>query len=191
MAAVRPPISKEESMTISRERAILAGALSLSALFLAAAAPALAHDHAAIRISDAWCPPTPPGAPTAAGYLTITNSGRTPDRLIGETSPVAVTVQLHSMTMQGQIMRMRAAAEGLPVAGGQVRAVQPGGEMHLMLIGLKRPLRAGEHVPLALTFAHAGRIDADFVVRPRGDMAPAVHRAPHDHMDHMTHMGAR
>ena len=178
-------------MTISLERASLAAALSLSALSIAAAAPALAHDHTAIRISDAWCPPTPPGAPTAAGYLTITNSGRTPDRLIGEASPVAASVQLHSTTTRGQIMRMRAVTEGLPVAGGQVRTVQSGGEMHLMLIGLKRPLRAGERVPVALTFAHAGRIDADFVVRPQGDMAPAMHIGPHDHLDHMTHVGAR
>ena len=180
MAATRPPVSKEDAMTITFKRAILAAAASL-----AAAAPALAHDHAPIRISDAWCPPTPPGAPTAAGYLTITNSGRATDRLTGESSPVAATVQLHATTMQGQIMRMRPVTEGLPVAAGQALTVQPGGGMHLMLIGLKRSLTAGDRVPVTLTFAHAGRIDADFVVRAQAAAAPVMHMVPHDHMIHM------
>ena len=187
MAAQRPPISKQDAMTITFNRAILA----VVAASLATAAPALGRDHATIRISDAWCPPTPPGAPTAAGYLTVTNSGRGADRLIGESSPVAATVQLHSMTLQSQIMRMRPLTEGLPIAAGQVRTVQSGGGMHLMLIGLKRPLRAGEHVPVTLTFAHAGRIDADFVVRPQAATAPVMHMVPHDHMGRMTHMGDR
>ena len=173
-------------MIITCRRAILVAALSL-----VAAAPALAHGHVRIRIADAWCPPTPPGAPTAAGYLTITNSGSAPDRLVGESSPAAATVQLHSMTTRGQIMRMRAVTDGLAVAAGQVRTVQPGGEVHLMLIGLKRPLRIGEHIPVVLTFARAGRIDADFVVRTETAAAPAMHMAPHDHMDHTTHMGDR
>ena len=131
---------------------------------LAAAAPALARDHGQIRITDAWCPPTPPGAPTAAGYLTIANPGRTPDRLTSAASPAAAQVQLHNMTTRGGVMRMRPVTDGLEVAPGQTRAIQPGGELHLMLIGLRLPLKAGERIPVTLTFARAGTVHVDFAV---------------------------
>ena len=142
-------------------RAALAAVLAAG---LAAAAPALAHGHGPIRITDAWCPPTPPGAPTAGGYLTIANLGKAPDRLTAAASPAAAQVQLHSMTTRGGVMRMRPVTDGLEVAPGQTRAVQPGGELHLMLIGLKRPLKAGERVPITLAFARAGAVHVDFSV---------------------------
>ena len=95
------------------------------------------------------------------------------------------------MTTRGQIMRMRAVTEGLPVAAGQIQTVQPGGELHLMLIGLKRPLRTGEHVPISLTFARAAlRSNNEIGFDPAG-AAPAMQIGPHDHMDHPTHMGGR
>ena len=165
-------------------RAALAAVLAAG---LAAAAPALAHGHGPIRITDAWCPATPPGAPTAAGYLTIANAGPAPDRLSGASSPAAAEVQLHSMRTQGAIMRMRPVTGGLEVAPRRTQAIQPGGEMHLMLIGLKRPLRAGEHVPVTLTFARAGRIEADFMVRTQGEAAQAMSTRSGDHL----HMGGR
>ncbi len=163
-------------MTSLSRRAALAAALCAG---LAAAASALAQGHGPIRISDAWCPPTPPGAPTAAGYLTITNTGRAADRLTGASSPLAAQVQLHSMTTQGGVMRMRQVTGGLEVASGQAVAIQPGGEQHLMLIGLKRPLRAGDRAPVTLSFARAGAVRVDFAVHPQ---AAAMHPGPHDHM---------
>ena len=150
------------------------------------AAPALARPHAvsSIRVSDAWCPPTPPGAPTAAGYFTVANAGRTPDRLVGGSSPVAAQVQLHSMTTQGGVMRMRPLTGGLPVAAGTAVSIQPGQGMHLMLIGLKRPLRTGEHVPLTLDFARAEPVMVDFVVRPQTEAPRGGGR-----IDHMSGRG--
>ena len=146
--------------------AVLAASLAVAVLAagLAVAAPALAQGHGPIRITDAWCPPTPPGAPTAGGYLTIANLGKAPDRLTAAASPAAAQVQLHSMTTRGGVMRMRPVTDGLEVAPGQTRAVQPGGELHLMLIGLKRPLKAGERVPMTLAFARAGAVHVDFSV---------------------------
>ena len=134
---------------------------------LALAEPALARPHPTreIDVADAWCPPTPPGAPTAAGYLTVANTGRTSDRLTGGSSPIAAQVELHSMTTQGGIMRMRPVSGGLLVAAGASVSIQPGVGMHLMLIGLKRSLRTGEHVPVTLDFARAGPVMVDFVVR--------------------------
>jgi hypothetical protein len=166
-------------MTQLPRRAALAAVLTAG---LAAAAPALAHGHGPIRISDAWCPPTPPGAPTAAGYLTIANLGRTPDRLTGASSAVAAQVQLHSMTTRGGVMRMRAVTEGLEVAPGQTRTVQPGGELHLMLIGLRQPFKTGQRIPVTLTFAHAGALRVDFAVHAEKIDAAAMHMARSDHM---------
>jgi hypothetical protein len=151
---------------------------------MAAAAPAMAAD---IRITDAWCPPTPPGAPTAGGYLTIHDTSTKPDRLMGGSSPAAAQVQLHSMTMQGQIMRMRAVTGGLAIAGRGTASIQPGSGLHLMLIGLKRPLKLGEHVPVTLQFAKAGQVSADFVVRAEGAPAAGKPAGGHGHMN----MGAK
>ncbi|HEY5410864.1 MAG TPA: copper chaperone PCu(A)C, partial [Caulobacteraceae bacterium] len=170
MAATRPPISREDPMTHPSKRALLAAACAS----LAFAAPAFARDHGAgsIKITDAWCPPTPPGAPTAAGYLTIANTGRAPDRLLGGSTPVAAQVQLHSMTTTGGVMRMRPIVGGLAIAPGAATSIQAGGETHLMLIGLKRPLVAGDHVAITLDFARAGRVPTDFVVRPPSGTHP-------------------
>ena len=169
-------------MTNFSKRALLVAAV-LAGLGLSA--PAVAHDHPGgdVRILDAWCPPTPPGAPTAAGYLTISNQGHAADRLLGGSSAVAAQVQLHSMTTQGQVMRMRPLTEGLAVAPGATTRIQPGGGLHLMLIGLKRPLRSGDHAAITLDFAKAGPLRVDFIVRPQGDASRAMHMGPHDHMD--------
>lgn len=162
-----------------RKRTLLAVAVAAG---LGCCAPAMAMYHSpSVRIDDAWCPPTPPGAPTAAGYLTISNLGHAPDRLLGASTPAAAEVQLHSMTVRGGVMRMRLVATGLAIAPGQKVSGQPGGDHHLMLIGLKHALKVGEHVPVTLSFEHAGAVRTDFLVRPREDMAPAMHTGLHDH----------
>ena len=69
---------------------------------LAPDAMAGARRGAAIGIGHAWSAPTPPSAPTAAGYLTITNRGHKPDRLLSLSSPAAAAVDLHLMSMEGE-----------------------------------------------------------------------------------------
>ena len=167
-------------MTNFSKRALLAAAVAAA---LGLSAPAMARGPSTIRVTDAWSPPTPPGAPTAAGYLTISNTGREADRLVGGSSPLAAQVQLHSMTMQGGVMRMRPVLGGLAVAPGGSTRIQPGGGMHLMLIGLKRPLKAGERAPVNLQFARAGKVEVDFAVRPQGDPARAMHMGEHERMN--------
>ncbi len=163
------------------KRALLAAMLLAGA---AAAAPALAaRSRPSIEIEDAWSPPPPPGAPTAAGYLTIRNAGHAPDRLLGGATPVAAQVQLHSMSTQGGVMRMRPITGGLAIAGGATVRIEPGAGLHLMLIGLKRTLRAGEHVPVTLRFAKAGDVHADLLVRAQGANAPPSGMGGHDHMN--------
>jgi len=143
--------------TVSR---LLPALLALTALGLAPAAQAAG----VIAVTAAWSRPTPPGAPTAVGYLTITNHGHAPDRLMSEDSPAAGTVSLHQMSMAGGIMRMRPVAGGLDVAPGAPVTLDPNGD-HLMFEGLKRPFKSGDQVPLTLHFQHAGVVRVLLVVR--------------------------
>jgi copper(I)-binding protein len=141
--------------------------LALCALALCAvAATASAHSYrlGALKIDHPWARPTPPGAPTGAGYFSVTNTGATPDRLLAVASPAAQAVQIHQMSMTGGIMRMREVAGGLDIAPGQTLALTPGG-YHLMFVGLKTPFTLGAHIPATLTFAHAGKVAVEFYVQ--------------------------
>ena len=95
--------------------------------------------------------------------MTISNRSRNADRLVSATSPAAQKVEIHSMTMDGGIMRMRPVPDGLPVTAGGKLELKPGG-FHIMLIGLKAPLALGSSVPLTLRFAKAGTVTVQLKV---------------------------
>ena len=143
--------------------AALAGLVVLS---LAGAAGA----HSAVTVSHAWARPTPPGAPTAVGYLTITNTGGAPDRLLSADTPTASVLGLHSLSNTGGVMRMRSVPEGLPIGPHATVTLSPDG-YHLMFEGLKGPFKAGDLAPAVLHFQHAGAVRVRFVV---GDGSEAM-----------------
>jgi copper(I)-binding protein len=147
-------------------------AAAVVGLVAIAASPgfAQAQDYrlGALTISHPWVRPTPPGAPTAAGYLTITNHGATPDSLLGGSSDELRGIEVHQMSMTGNVMRMRPIAGGLAIAAGQSVMLTPGGDRHLMLIAPKRPLRAGDRVPATLRFEKAGQVNVTFLVHEVG-----------------------
>ena len=134
------------------------------ALGLALCANASLASQPVVQIRDAWIQATPPGASTAAGYLTITNLGPATDRLTGGSTAVAAEVQPHHMSTAGGVMRMRPIAGGLPIGAKATVKLSPGGD-HLMLIGLKGALTAGRHVKVTLDFVRAGHVSVDFPVR--------------------------
>ena len=136
--------------------------LGATALALLAGA-AVAGD---ITVHDGYSFPTPaPGAP-AAGFLLIDNMGKAPDRLLSVESPFASPVQIHQMSMDGGVMKMRALSKGLPVpAKGQLQ-LEPGG-YHLMLFNPVQPVKVGDHIPLILHFAKAGPVPVALVARER------------------------
>ena len=142
--------------------------LALLALILMAL-PAAAHDYklGALEIGHPWARATPPTAPTGGGYLSVKNTGTEPDRLISVSSPVAQTVQVHEMKMEGNVMRMRELEGPLEIKPGETVALAPGG-FHLMMMGLKAPLKQGERVPLTLVFEKAGKIDVELAVVAMG-----------------------
>ena len=152
---------------------------ALFLLALVAGSPALAHEIVAgpLELSDLWTRVTPPGAPTAAGYLTITNNGSEPDRLIAVSSPSALAGSIHRMAVTEGVMTMT-RVEGIEIAPGETVTLAPGG-FHLMFVGMKEPLTAGGVVPVTLTFEKAGAIETYLHVVGIGAFAPEA-----EHQDH-------
>jgi hypothetical protein len=149
-------------------------AVAISAVPLAAGA----HGYKAgdLKIDQPWSRPTPPGAPTAAGYMTLTNTGRTPDTLVSASSPLAASLELHQSSMAGGVMRMRAVAGGLAIAPGQTVKLAPGG-YHFMFIGPKKPFAMGDHVPATLRFRRAGEVKVEFHVQEAAPVGDGGHAA--------------
>jgi copper(I)-binding protein len=107
----------------------------------------------------------------AGGFMKIENKGAV-DQLISASSPVASEVQLHEISMEGNIMKMRQVKEVVVPAGGAVE-LKPGG-MHLMFMNIKAPLTAGETVPVKLKFAKAGEVEVKMPVNAMGAQGGAM-----------------
>ena len=139
------------------------------ALLTAAAVSAFAQGTgtASITVEQPWARATPAGALTSAAYMTLDNKSSSADRLIGVSSDIAAKLQIHEMTMLNGVMQMRQLTDGLPVPAGGSVALKPG-SYHIMLIGLQRPLAAGDSFPLTLTFAKAGNVSVTVPVRAMG-----------------------
>lgn len=138
--------------------------------------PVAAHDYTlgGLKIGHPWTRATPPSAPSGGGFLTVTNTGTTADRLVSASSPAAGQVQIHEMKMDGTIMRMRELENGLEIPPGATVTLAPGG-LHLMMMGLKNPLKEATRVPLTLVFEKAGKIDVELVVMALG-ASPDAHK---------------
>lgn len=104
-----------------------------------------------VTVNDPWSRATVPGQPTGAIYMKINSTSDA--TLLSAETPVAKEVQVHTMHMHNDVMRMREHGQ-LDVPAGKTVDLAPGG-LHLMLLGLKKPLAAGETVPLKLTFSDA------------------------------------
>ncbi len=121
----------------------------------------------ALVIEAPWSRATPPGARVAGGYVTIRNTGTTSDRLIGGSAVVARGFEVHEMSDEGGVMKMRQLGSGLEIGPGQTVTLKPGG-LHLMLMDLKRPLVANETVSGTLIFQTAGSVTIEYRVAPIG-----------------------
>jgi copper(I)-binding protein len=144
-------------------------ALFLSVGFCLAVSAASAADYKAgsLDISDPWSRATPKGASVAAGYMSIKNSGSSPDRLVEGSSDVAAKFEVHEMKMENGIAKMRPVKGGLEIKPGETVELKPG-SFHVMFVGLKKPLSAGEHFKATLVFEKAGPVSVDYDVRAMG-----------------------
>ncbi|MEP9355356.1 DUF1775 domain-containing protein [Xanthobacter sp. KR7-65] len=137
----------------------------------------------ALVIDAPWSRATPGGAKVAGGFLRITNTGTTPDRLVGGTFARSSEVQVHEMGMSNGVMTMRQLTGGLEIPPGQTVELAPGG-YHLMFTGLTTPLKEGETVSGTLTFEKAGKVDVSYEVRSIGAKAGDAAAAAGGHQHH-------
>ncbi len=136
-----------------------------AALALSAAGWAQAHSYAIgpIQIGHPYARATVPGQPTGGGFLKLDNSkGTTADTLLSASAEVSKSVELHSMRMEGDVMRMR-QVESIELPAGQTVELKPGG-LHIMFIGLKAPLKVGHAFPMKLKFQKAGEVTVEVKV---------------------------
>jgi copper(I)-binding protein len=167
---------REVAMIVSMKPVFRAFALAVGVLSASASlgqefkAGDLTIVHPAVRA-------TPGGAKVGAGYLTIRNSGSSPDRLVSIESPSAASVQVHSMSREGDVVWMTERQEGIAIPAGREVAFASGGD-HLMFQGLKAPFKVGQTVSGTLVFERTGRVPVTFVVEPIGG-APAQGHSAH------------
>jgi copper(I)-binding protein len=131
------------------------------------------YDVGSIHIAQPWARATPKGATSGAAYMAITNRGTTPERVNCVSSDASGQCQIHSMTMEGGVMKMRPVEDGLEVKPGETVTLQPSG-FHVMLVGLKHPLEKGQTVKVTLKFDHAGTVDVEYPVAAIGAPAPGA-----------------
>ena len=134
-----------------------------------------------IMVEQAWSRASAGLVGNGAAFMIVSNEGLAADRLLKAASPVAEKVELHTHVMEDGVMKMR-PVDGIDLNPGAMVELKPGG-FHVMLLGLKAPLVEGNTFPLTLTFAKAGTLTTDVVIKgvsSMGDM-PA-----HDHQ-HMHH----
>jgi len=152
---------------------ILFNAIAAGALALGLASQAFAQDYTAgsLHLEQPWARATPPGAPVGGAYVTITNNGTEADTLVGGSTPVAGEVQVHEMSMDGNVMKMRQLPDGLEIKPGETVTLKPG-SFHIMLMKLKEPLKQGAQVPITLDFAKAGKVEVELSVAGIGAKSP-------------------
>lgn len=151
----------------------VAGPLAgLTALMLALQGAAAQDIRAGdLMIQQPWMRATPGGAAVAGGYLTVTNQGHAPDRLMGASMDAAGRGELHSMTSANGVMQMRPTGP-LAIPAGSTLTLSPNGQ-HIMFSGLKRGLKAGKAIAGTLTFEHAGPVPVAFTVEAIGARQPS------------------
>ena len=136
--------------------------------------PALAMAHDArigsLHVMHPASRATLPGQNSGVVYLTIENEGSTADRLLSMSTPAASGAAIHAMSMQGTTMKMR-EIDGLALAPTTKVPMTAESGYHIMLTGLKQPLKVGDKLPLTLTFEKAGKLDVSIHVEPNAAQA--------------------
>jgi len=151
----------------------LAFQITMAAALAFAPLTAVAHGYkvGTLQIIHPWSRATPKGAPVAAGYMVLKNEGSEPERLIGGETSAARAFQLHEMTMDGNVMKMRELTGGLTIPPGATVELKPGG-YHVMFVDPVQPFVEGQMVKATLIFEHAGKVPVEFLVGAIGGDKP-------------------
>jgi copper(I)-binding protein len=151
-------------------------AISFGLVLMAVAGPPVRAEDAKagdLVISQAWSRATPNGAKIGAGYFTIENKGATADKLVGVSGDVSPRIEVHEMSMNNGVMKMRPVDGGLTIDPGKTVKLAPSG-YHLMIMDLKSPLKQGDKLPLTLQFEKAGKVAVTLDVQGVGAQGPGA-----------------
>lgn len=163
-------------MLLIPRRSMLSFGLSLAivpVLAISFSCAASAHDTKAgtLTIQHPWARATAASAKAGALYLTVANGGSEADRLMGVSTDAAAHCELHLSEINNGVMTMR-MVDSVEVPAGGSAAFAPQGA-HVMLLGLKAPLKKGEHFAATLHFEKAGDVAVEVAVQGIADLAPA------------------
>jgi periplasmic copper chaperone A len=154
--------------------------ISAAMLLVSVSHNAYAEQAGNLHIDRAYARATMPGQTSGGAYVTIENKGKDADRLISASSPAAKSVEIHTMSMDGNVMRMREVPH-IDITPGAKITMKPGDGYHIMLIGIKQPLKAGDKVPLTLTFEKSGKVDVEVLVAQKDPKATKEKMMHHNH----------
>lgn len=154
-------------------------ALPVAALLFAAALPAVAHEYKAgdLTIEHPMIPAPAENAKVAGGFMKITNSGTTEDKLLSASSDIGMT-QVHKSAVDANGMATMTEQKEVPLPAGQTVAFEHGG-LHIMFMDITAPMKVGDMVPVTLVFEKAGPVKVEFKVEERKDAM--------EKMDHSSH----
>ena len=141
------------------------------------ASSAFAHEYklGSLVINHPWSRATPKGATVAGGYLKITNTGTTADRFVAGSSNAGKRFEIHEMSLDGGVMKMRELKEGVEIAPGATVEFKPG-SYHVMFVDIAKPFAKGDKVKASLTFEKAGKLEVEFWVGDIGGTPKEAHK---------------
>ena len=142
--------------------------------------PMMANAEGSIHIKDAFIYETKASMPAAAGFMTVMNHGDTDDKFIDFKTDIAARTELHTMTHENEIMKMR-KVDGYVVKGDDgVVTLEPTGN-HIMFFGLTKDLVAGDEIKATAIFEKAGEVPVTIPVQSRGQKKMMNHGGNHHH----------
>ncbi|MBT1155863.1 copper chaperone PCu(A)C [Aminobacter anthyllidis] len=164
-----------------RSNTIAGTAIALAILVMPLKATAHEYTIGTIKIDHPWARVTPPAAPVAGGYITITNSGTEPDRLVSGSSSISQKFEIHESKVVDGVASMRPVVGGVEIAPGATVALKSGGA-HIMFIKPAKRFVEGEKFPATLIFEKAGPVTVDFAIQGMGASAPPENHGGHGSM---------
>lgn len=155
--------------------------LAATGLLALSAVVSLAHGYKVgdLEIGHPFSKAMLAGSQVAGGFMKITNSGSTSDRLVKVSTDFAGMVQLHEMKVEDGVMKMAEIPGGIEIPAGQTVELKPGG-LHVMFMNVPTPSKEGDKIKAVLTFEKAGTVEVEFAVGPANPDA-SQHQHKHDH----------
>jgi len=154
--------------------------ISAAMLLISISSNAQNNQVGEVRIDQSYARPTMPGQTSGGAYVTIENKGKHADTLISVSSPAAKSAEIHTMTMDGNVMRMREVSN-VEIKPGAKVVMKPGDGYHIMLMGIRQPLKTGDKIPLTLTFEKSGKVEITALVAEKNPQAANEKMTHHGH----------